>query len=200
MKITSAHAIAFTALLASVGGGLAVAHNGDTDKIHFCISNAEAGNVRAVPPDGSCQAGETATDVRIQNVAYHEATAGSRTYAATSRFRTVSRQLLVPANGDSYALAGKLVVSKRGGATRSGVVSCLLRPTDNTPPDRVAVTVRRGESAALSFLSSGKTDGRPGQTAAVRIACSSPNSAFTISGAKLTALPVNTVSKGVPVA
>jgi hypothetical protein len=200
MKPTSAHAIAFTALVVSVGGGLAAAHNGDTDKIHFCVSSSEGPNVRVVSPDTGCATGENATDVRIQNVAYHEATPGSRTFAPSPAFSRVSKQLFVPAKGDSYALAGKLVVSKRGPRTHYGRVTCALNSTDNTPPDRVTVTLGRGESAALSFLSSLKTDGRPGQVAATTIACMSRGSRYTISGVKLTALPVNTVSKGVPVA
>lgn len=53
MKITSAHAIAFLALVVAIGGGLAIAHNGDTDKIHLCISDS-TGAVRAVQPDAAC--------------------------------------------------------------------------------------------------------------------------------------------------
>lgn len=199
MKITSAHAIAFTALVVSIGGGLAVAHNGDTDKIHFCISAAEQGNVRAVAPDASCASGETAADVRIQNVAYQEATAGSHRFPAKGT-HLVSKQLIVPADGQSYALSAKLVVSKRGAGMRSGVVTCRLAATDDGPADRVRVTVRRGQAVALSFINRGATEGRQGTTAATEVSCSSPRSDFTVSDVRISALPVNTVSKGVPVA
>src|SRR6478735_1502233 len=112
MKITSSHALAFVALVASVGGGYAVAHNGDTDKNHFCIAN-EGGAVRAVNPDRTCNAGETPQDVRIQNFAYQESTAGSHRFAATGTSRPVSKRLVVEADGTEYALSGKLTVSKR---------------------------------------------------------------------------------------
>lgn len=199
MKITSAHAIAFTALVASVGGGLAVAHNGDTDKIHFCIDNANRGAVRAVAPDATCDTGETPRDVRIQNVAYEEGTRGSHRFARGAKYRPVSKKLLVPADGQEYALTAKLSVSKRAG-DRGGNVSCLLHPTDNTPPDVVTVTVRPGESEAMSFITHGKTDGRAGTVAAVDVRCRSASGPYTISAVKILALPMNTVSKGVPVA
>lgn len=197
MKITSAHAIAFVALVASLGGGYAIAHNGDTDKIHFCIAN-EGGAVRAVQPDKTCNAGETPQDVRIQNVAYQEATSGPATYPA-NKSRMVSKQLIVPAAGDTFLLSGKLVVSK-GKGTRTGDVTCQLEPTDNTPADKVVATVRPGQSVPMAFEDYGKTDGRPGQTAAVEISCRSAGSRFTVRYVKVTAMPLNTVSKGVPVA
>lgn len=196
MKITSAHAIAFLALVVALGGGLAVAHNGDTDKIHFCISNTQQGNVRAVQPDAPCAAGETSTDVRVQNVGYHTRRGGPATYPAGNA-RLVSPQLIVPAGGDSYLLSGKLVVSKARKGTRAGTVTCRLSSTDNTPADTVRATVRPGESVPMSFENTGKTDGRPGQTAATEIACSGGKSAFTVSGVQLRAVPVNTISKGV---
>src|SRR3954454_9554207 len=114
MKITSAHVLAFVSLVASTGAGYAVAHNGDTDKIHFCIAN-EGGAVRAVNPDRTCNAGETPQDVRIQNFAYQESTAGSHRFAGSRKYRQVSKQLLVEADGTEYALSGKLTVSKRAG-------------------------------------------------------------------------------------
>lgn len=199
MKITSAHAIAFLALVVAVGGGIAVAHNGDTDKIHFCISNAQGGNVRAVPPDTGCAAGETSTDVRVQNVAYHERTSGPKTYAASKGNRLASKQLLVPANGDSYIISGKVVVSKPRGSSAPGVVTCRLTATDNTPSDVSRVSLDPGEVATLALETTGKTDGRPGQTAATEIGCGSRTSRFTVAKARITAVPVNTLSKGVPV-
>lgn len=199
MKITSAHAIALLALVVAVGGGLAVAHNGDTDKVHFCIPSG-GGAVRAVQPEGTCSTGETATDIRTQNVAYHARSLGPATYPARKGFRLVSQQLLVPGNGDSYVISGKLVVSKRVTGARSGLVTCQLTSTDNTPADTVRVTVAAGESEALSFLNTGKTDGRPGQTAATEISCAAPGSRFRVEHVRLTAVPVNTVSAGVPVA
>lgn len=195
MKITSAHAIAFLALIVAIGGGIAVAHNGDTDKIHFCISNS-TGAVRAVQPDAGCQSGETSQDVRIQNAAYHTRSGGPATYPAGVT-RLVSEQLIVPGNGDSYLISGKLVVSKRGKGARAGIVTCQLTSTDNTPADTVRATVRRGESVPMSFLNTGKTDGRPGQTAATELSCSGGKSTFVISNVQLTAVPVNTISKGV---
>lgn len=195
MKITSAHAIAFVALLVAVGGGLAVAHNGDTDKIHFCIDST-SGAVRAVQPEGTCTAGETSQDVRIQNVAYHARAGGPATYPAKVT-RLVSPQLIVPGSGDSYVISGKLVVGKSGKGARAGVVTCRLTSTDNTPADVVRATVRPGELVPMAFENTGKTDGRPGQSAATEISCSGGNSTFTVSNVQLTAVPVNTISKGV---
>lgn len=201
MRITSAHAIALTALVASVGGGFAFAHDADTDKAHFCVDNANDGNVRAVEPDGTCRTGETPVDVRVQNVAYQEATAGSHTYKGGRRYRLVSKQLLVPRDGQDYAISAKLTVSKgRGKGTRPGIVRCELDGLEpKYPSDRAAVTVRPGESFSMAFQNKSKTVGRAGQVAATEIACSSPGSRFTISDVKITALPVNTVSKGIPV-
>lgn len=195
MKITSAHAIAFLALFAAVSGGFAVAHNGDTDKIHFCISNADQGNVRAVPPDSECAAGETAQDVRTQNVAYHVRRGPSASYQP-GKARLVSPPLIVPANGDRYIISGKLVVRKARNSP-AGLVTCRLTSTDNTPADTVRATVGPGQSVPMAFQNTGKTDGRPGQTAVTEIGCSSGNSAFTVSGVQLTAVPVNVVSRGV---
>jgi hypothetical protein len=48
-----------------------------------------------------------------------------------------------------------------------------------------------------SFENTGKTDGRPGQTAATELSCSGGKSTFTVSNVQLTAVPVSTVSKGV---
>lgn len=199
MKITSAHVIALVALVASLGGGFALAHDGDTDKVHFCIANDRNGDVRAVSPGSPCAVGETAADVRTQNVAYQEATPGPQRFAATRRYRRVSRQLYVPADGQEYVLEAKLTVSK-GGGTRAGKVTCALNSTDDTPADRVTTSVRPGESLGMAFENRGKTDGRPGQTAATYVACASRRSAFTIADVKVTATPVSTVSKGVPVA
>jgi hypothetical protein len=195
MKITSAHAIAFVALLVALGGGLAVAHNGDTDKIHFCIPNG-GGTVRAVDPDATCAAGETPQDIRIQNVGYHARGGAPATYPAKAT-RLVSPQLIVPGSGDSYLLSGKLVVSKSGKGARPGVVTCRLDSTDNTPADVVRATVSPGQFVPMAFENTGKTDGRPGQSAATEISCSGGKSTFTISDLQLTAVPVNTVSKGV---
>lgn len=195
MKITSAHAIAFLALFAAVSGGFAVAHDGDTDKIHLCISNADQGNVRAVPPDATCAPGETTQDVRTQNVAYHVRRGPSTTYRP-GKARLVSPPLIVPGNGDRYVISGKLVVRKSRG-DRTGLVTCRLASTDNTPADVVRATVRRGESVPMAFQNTGKTDGRPGQTAVTDISCSARNSAFSVSAVQLTAVPVNVVSGGV---
>src|SRR3954468_3577375 len=98
MKPTSAHAIAFVALLVAIGGGIATAHNGDTDKIHFCIAGSD-GNVRAVAPDKTCNTGETAQDIRTQNVAYVRGNKGPTTYPAGRRYRLVSSQMVIPASG-----------------------------------------------------------------------------------------------------
>ncbi|MCW2989603.1 MAG: hypothetical protein JWM73_197 [Solirubrobacterales bacterium] len=195
MKITSAHAIAFAALVVAVGGGIAVAHNGDTDKIHFCVDNT-SGAVRAVQPDGACSANETAQDVRIQNVAYHTRAGGPAKYPAKVT-RLVSPQLIVPGSGDSYVISGKLVVSKSGAGARAGIVTCRLTSTDNTPADTVRATVRPGESVPMSFDNTGKTDGRPGQSAATEISCTGGSSTFVVSNVQLTAVPVNTISKGI---
>lgn len=195
MKITSAHAIAFLALLVAVGGGIAVAHNGDTDKIHFCINGA-SGAVRAVAPDKTCADGETAQDVRIQNVGYHTRAGGPTPYPA-HKSRLVSPQLIVPASGDSYLISGKLVVSKRGKGARPGTVTCRLGSTDNTPDDVVRATLDPGESVPMAFENTGKTDGRPGQSASTEISCNGGASTIVVSGVQLTAVPVNTISKGV---
>lgn len=195
MKITSAHAIAFTALVASVGGGFAVAHDGDTDKVHFCIP-AGGGAVSAVGPDATCPQGSDPQDIRVAQMSYLEST-GRRTFKAAKGYRLVSKQLLVPAGGDSYLIAGKVVISKPDTGSFRGTVTCRLSPTDNTPDDVARATIGPGESATLSFLNYGKTDGRPGQTAATEISCSAPSSRFTVSFVKLSAQPMGTVSKGV---
>ena len=195
MKISSAHAIAFTALVVSVGGGLAVAHNGDTDKVHFCIPNG-GGTVSAVSPESACPANHTPQDIRVQNVGYHEANIGAAKYGA-GKARLISKQLLVPADGQSYLLSGKAVVSSAGQAVR---VTCRLSPTDNSPDDVARTTLRPGESQTLAFEAFGKTDGRPGQTAEVDIKCRSIGGSFRAAQVRITAVPVNTVSKGVPVA
>jgi hypothetical protein len=195
MKITSAHAIAFTALVASIGGGFAVAHNGDTDKVHFCIPSG-GGAVSAVAPDANCPGGTEAQDIRVSQVAYLEST-GKRTFKAAQGYRLVSKQLIVPANGDWYLIQGKVVVSKPATGSFRGTVTCRLGPTDNTPDDIARVTLGPGETATLNFLSQGKTDGRPGQTAATEISCSAPSSRFTVSNVKLAAQPMGTISGGV---
>lgn len=199
MKITSAHAIAFVALVASVGGGFAVAHNGDTDKIHFCVQQG-GGNVSAVPPDATCPAGTQAQDVRTQEVAYHTKTIGRQPFKAQKGYRLVSEQLILPANGDSYVISGKVNVSKPARGSFRGTVTCRLNPTDNTPDDVVKVTLGPSEQATMAMETFGKTDGRPGQTAATEISCSAPGSRFVVRHVRITAVPVNTVSKGVPVA
>lgn len=195
MKISSAHAIAFTALVVSVGGGFAVAHDGDTDKVHFCIPNG-GGTVVAVSPEGTCPANHTPQDVRVQNVGYHEATIGAARFAP-GKARLVSKQLLVPADGQSYLLSGKAVVSHAGGGRVT--VTCRLAPTDDSPDDVARATLRPGDSETLAFEAFGKTDGRPGQTAATEISCRSLGGAFRAAQVRITAVPVNTVSKGVPV-
>ena len=195
MKITSAHAIAFVALVASLGGGFAVAHNGDTDKVHFCIPGG-GGTVTAVQPDATCPAGSDPQDIRVAQITYQEAT-GARTFKAADGFRLVSKQLIVPANGDSYLIHGKLVVSKPATGSFRGTVTCRLSPTDNTPDAVARVTLGPSETATLSFVNFGKTDGRPGQTAATEISCAAPGSRFRVSHVKLSAQPMGTVSKGV---
>src|SRR5688572_19880354 len=131
MKITSAHAIAFTALVVAVGGGFAVAHNGDTDKVHFCIP-AGGGAVSAVTPEATCPQGTEPQDIRVDNVAYHEASNARQTFKAAKGSRLVSGQLLVPANGDSYTLAGKVTIGKPDLGSFRGTVTCRLGSTDNT--------------------------------------------------------------------
>jgi hypothetical protein len=194
MKITSAHAIAFTALVVSVGGGLAVGHNGDTDKVHFCIPNG-GGTVTAVQPELTCPEGSAPQDIRVQNVGYQEANIGAAKYPA-GKTRLVSKQLFVPADGQSYLLSGKAVVSSAGSRV---TVTCRLSPTDNTPADVARATLRPGDSQTLAFETFGKTDGREGQTAAAEISCRSIGGAFRAAQVRVTAVPVNTVSKGVPV-
>src|SRR3954467_3503826 len=98
MKLTSAHALAFLALVVAIGGGIAAAHNGDPDKLHFCIANS-GGAVRAVAPDKTCDAGETPQDIRTQHVAYVQSDPGPTTYPAGKAYRRVSSQLLVPGDG-----------------------------------------------------------------------------------------------------
>src|SRR4051794_27622250 len=105
MKPTSSHAIAFLALLVAIGGGIAAAHNGDTDKIHFCVANTN-GAVRAVAPDKTCAAGENPQDVRTQNAAYVHANNGPTTYPAGKHYRLVSSQMVIPADGDQYVISG----------------------------------------------------------------------------------------------
>jgi hypothetical protein len=198
MKPTSAHAIAFLALLVAIGGGIAAAHNGDTDKIHFCIANP-GGNVRAVAPDASCQNGETPQDVRTQDVAYERGNKGPSTYPAAKGFRLVSSQMVIPASGDMYVITGKLVLSKpRNG--RRGVVTCQLDGTDEGDRNDVSkATLGPGDSTVLSFLNRGTTNGRPGETVTTEMSCSSPLSRFTVSNVEIAALPMDTVSKGIDV-
>ena len=195
MKLNSAHALAFVALVVSVGGGYAVAHNGDTDKVHFCIPGG-GGTVTAVNPDTTCPTGSAPQDIRVAQIAYLESTS-KQSFKAAKGYRLVSKQLIVPANGDSYLIQGKVVVSKPRIGSFRGAVTCRLSPTDNTPDDVARVTLGPGETATLSFLNFGKTDGRPGQTAATEISCSAPSSRFTVSHVKLAAQPMGTVSKGI---
>ena len=195
MKLNSAHALAFVALVASLGGGYAVAHNGDTDKVHFCIPGG-GGQVSAVAPDATCPSGSEPQDIRVSQIAYLESTA-KQTFKAAKGYRLVSKQLLVPANGDSYLIQGKVVVGKPDTGSFRGTVTCRLSPTDNTPDDVARATLGPGETTTLTFLNYGKTDGRPGQTAATEISCSAPSSRFTVSHVKLAAQPMGTVSKGI---
>lgn len=196
MKITSAHAIAFTALVVSVGGGLAVAHNGDDDKIHFCVSNP-SGDVRAVDPEANCSAGDTATDIRVQHVAYLETT-GRRSFKPKKGFRLASKQLLIPDNGDAYLFQAKLTV-KKPGTSSAGIVTCQLNSTDTKLTDTAHVTLEPGEVATLSLLTRGITTGREGETAAAEVSCSAPNSSYVTSDVVVTAEPLNTVSGGIPI-
>lgn len=196
MRITSAHAIAFTALVVAIGGGFAVAHNGDTDKVHFCIP-AGGGAVTAVQPEATCPTGSEPQDIRVQHVAYHEASNARQTFKAAKGSRLVSGQLIVPASGDSYTLAGKVTIGKPDLGSFRGTVTCRLGSTDNTPADVARATLGPGEWTTLSFLNTGKTDGRPGQSASTEISCSAPGSRFVVSHVKLTAVPVGTVSGGV---
>jgi hypothetical protein len=200
MKLTSAHAIAFLALVIAVGGGYAVAHNGDTDKIHLCVNNG-TGAVRAVQPEASCDPGETPNDVRIQQAAYQSGNAAPNTFGAKKGYRLISRQMVLPGAGESYALSGKAVLSKASSATtRSGLITCEMIGTDEGDAnDVVKVTVAPGESEVVSFQLSGHSSGRPGQTVTTEIACKSPASRFTASNVQVTAIPVDTVSKGVDV-
>lgn len=195
MKLTSAHALAFVALVVAVGGGLAVAHNGDTDKVHFCIDGS-SGAVRAVKPDAECAANETAQDIATQSIGYQVRSGALQRYPA-GKTRLVSDQLIVPGDGGSYLLSGKLVVSKPGPKALTGVVTCRLDSTDNTPADVVRATVHPGESVPLAFENTGKTDGQAGQSAATEISCTGGKSTFAISGVVLTAVPVDTLSTGI---
>jgi hypothetical protein len=197
MKLTSAHALAFVALAFAVGGGFAVAHNGDSDKIHFCIANSD-GNVRAVASDATCSQGETATDVRIQDVAYMERY-GRQAFKAKKGFRLAGGQLLFPDNGDAYVFTAKLVVKKPANSV-AGIVTCQLGSTDTKLTDTSHVTLAPGEMATLSLMTRGITTGRAGETAATEVACSAPKARYVVSDIVVAATPVNTVSSGVPVA
>ena len=196
MKLNSSHAVAFLALLVAIGGGIAVAHNGDPAKIHLCIANS-GGAVRAVAPDKTCDAGERPQDIRTQHVAYVQGDAGPTRYPAGKAFRRVSSQLIVPGDGDPYLLSGKLVVSKPAGG-RTGTVTCRIDMSqDDTANDVTRVTVRPGESESISLLGRGMTNGRLGEVVASVIRCSSPAGRYTVSHLEIAAEPMDTISKGV---
>ena len=198
MKPTSAHAIAFLALLVAIGGGIAAAHNGDPDKVHFCISGTD-GNVRAVAPDKTCNSGESAQDIRTQQVAYLRGNKGPSTYPAGKGFRLVSSQMVIPASGDMYVISGKLVLSKPANG-HPGTVTCQLDGTDDGDTNDVArVTLRPGESQTIFLLNRGVTNGRLGETVTTEVSCSSPSSRYTVSNLKIAAEPKDTVSKGIDV-
>src|SRR3954452_24347951 len=198
MKPTSAHVIAFLALVVAIGGGIAAGHNGDTDKIHFCVANP-GGNVRAVAPDAKCESGETPQDIRTQQVAYLHANNGPATYPAGKGYRLVSSQMVIPASGDMYVLSGKLVLSKPANGRR-GTVTCQLDGTDDGDTNDVSrVTLGPGESQVVACPTGGGTNGRPAETVTTEIWCSSPASRYTVSNVKIAALPMDTVSRGIPV-
>jgi hypothetical protein len=198
MRLTSAHLLAFLALLVAIGGGLATAHNGNPAKIHFCIAG-NGGNVRAVAPDKACSEGETAQDIRTQQVAFLHADRGPTRYPAGKASRRVSAQLIIPADGTQYVVSGKLVVRKPAGA-RQGAVTCALDGTGEGDIDDTArVTLGPGESDTLSLLGRANTIGRPGEILAAVINCSSPASAYTVSFLKIAAQPMDTVSQGIDV-
>lgn len=196
MKITSAHAMAFVALVVAVGGGYAVAHNGDPDKIHLCIANP-SGDVRAIDPEANCPAGDTSTDLRIQEVAYLENT-GRRSFKAAKGFRLASRQLLFPDNGDAYVFRAKIVVKKPASSV-PGRVTCRLGSTDTKLTDAAHVTLDPGEIATLSMMTRGITIGRAGETAAVEVSCSAPNASYVTSNVVVSAEPLTTIARGIPV-
>lgn len=197
MKITSAHALAFIALVASVGGGMAVGHGGDTDKLHLCIANP-GGDVRAVDPEANCAAGETATDIRGQHVTYMERT-GRRVFKASPRARLVSKQLIIPDNGEAYLFSAKLVVGKPS-TSEPGTISCTLGSTDTKLTDTARVSLDPGEVATLALLTRGITEGRAGETAATEVACQAPGSPFYVSDVSVVAEPFGVVSRGIPIA
>ena len=196
MKITSAHAMAFVALVVAVGGGYAVAHNGDPDKIHLCIANP-SGDVRAIDPEADCAAGDMSTDIRIQDVGYLERY-GRQSFKAAKGFRLASGQLLFPDNGDAYLFRAKLVVRKPASSV-PGIVTCRLGSTDTKLTDASHVTLDPGETATLSLMTRGITTGRAGSTAAVEVACSAPNASYVTSNIVVSAEPLNTVARGIPV-
>ena len=197
MKLTSAHVLAFLALLVAIGGGIAAAHNGDPDKIHLCIAS-NGGVVRAVAPDKTCDAGETPQDIRTQHVAYLHGNAGPTRFPASKGFRRVSSQMFIPGQGDMYVLSGKLVISKPTGG-RTGAVTCQLDGgEDGNVTDIARATVRPGESETLNLLDRMVTNGRLGETVATVIRCSSPTSRYTVRNLQMVATPMDTVSRGVP--
>lgn len=196
MKLTSAHAMAFVALVVAVGGGFAVAHNGDPDKIHLCIANP-SGDVRAVDPEANCAAGETSTDIRIQHVGYLERY-GRKAFKPGKGFRLASGQLLFPDNGDAYLFRAKLVVKKPAKSV-PGIVTCQLGSTDTKLTDTSHVTLDPGEIATLSLMTRGITTGREGETAATEVACSAPNASYITSDVVVSAEPLNTIARGIPV-
>jgi hypothetical protein len=197
-KITSAHGVAFLALVVAVGGGLATAHNGDPDKIHLCIAGT-GGNVRAVASDKSCDSGETPQDIRTQQVGFVRGNAGPTSFPAKKGFRRVSSQVIIPGDGDAFVFSGKLVVSKPANGARGKVTCKLDGAEDGDVDDVAAVTLGPGETATLSLLNRGITEGRLGETVASVIRCSSPASRYTVSHLKIAALPMDTVSKGINV-
>ena len=197
MKPTSAHGLALLALVVAIGGGIATAHNGDPAKTHLCIGSN--GDVRAVAPEATCAAGETSQDLHNQDVAYLDGNRGPTSYPASKRFRRVSSQMTISAQGEMYVMQGKLVVSKPASG-RPGTVTCHLDASEDPAPNDVArVTLAPGESETISLLNRVVTNGRLGETVASVIRCSSPASRYTVSFLKMAAQPMDTVSQGINV-
>jgi hypothetical protein len=98
-------------------GGMALAHGGDSAKVHACVSKS-SGLVRVVSADGKCVDGEYALDWNIQGPVGPAGPAG--TFSGTFRSPNGQYSLSVTDAGIVLSGAGSTVRLDAAGVTVSG--------------------------------------------------------------------------------
>lgn len=122
-------------------------------------------------------------------IAYHDGF--NKDFKIDGKRQSLVMQLVIPAQGD-YTASAKLTVRKAKGAKYpTGTVTCFLGAIGRG--DRSVVSLRPGETASMSLSTAGRAAASSVDTQAADLACETKNSAYIVSGVRMTAIKVDDV-------